>query len=214
MKLENKNIFLSCACTNPVDYTVFTGRQRLDHLLKTVDSCRQVSDSINVISEGSDLTSDQYEELSKVALVLTYTDEIVKLSIQNKQKGSIIVWIKALEQMEVPEDSNIFFLSGRYTLTSDFDENLFISDYTFKKHWYEKGRGGWYGTQLFKISGSKLKEFTQILYECIDRISNGTAQDLECAIYQSLIARNIQPHELELVNCQGLLGPTGHLEIH
>jgi hypothetical protein len=184
------------------------------HLRSTVESCKHIPDSINVISEGS-IVTDEIKDIFADTVFFTYEgDSTVEWATQSKQIGTPVLWIAALQNIKVADDANIFFLSGRYTLTEDFNETLFTDDYVFKKHWYAEGRGGWYGTQLYKISGSKREEFIFILQECINKLLDGSAQDIECAIYQSLSSRGIQPQELEILNCQGLLGPTGLLETH
>jgi hypothetical protein len=213
-KIEQKNIFISSSCIYPNVYSVFNAEERIKHLRNTVNSCKRIPNSINIISEGSNV-SDEVKNIFSDTLFLTYeTNETVKWAINSKQIGTCFLWISALESIKVPADSNIFFLSGRYELAKEFDENEFDSDYVFKKHWYAEGRGGWYGTQLYKISGKKVEDYYYILQECINRILQGTAQDIECAIYQSLSERNIKPKELAMVNCEGLLGPSGKIETH
>lgn len=214
MVISNKNIFISSSCIFPKDYTIFSPQDRCLHLRSTVESCKRISDSINVISEGS-MVSDEIKDIFTDCVFFTYEgDATIEWATQSKQLGTPVLWIAALQNIKVSDDSNIFFLSGRYELTSDFDASLFTGDYVFKKHWFAEGRGGWYGTQLFKISGSKREEFIHILQECLNKLLDGTAQDIECAIYQSLTQQNIQPQELDVLNCQGLLGPTGNLEKH
>jgi len=214
MVIDKKNVFISSSCIFPKDYTVFSPQDRCMHLRSTVESCKHIPDSINVISEGS-IVTDEIKDIFADTVFFTYEgDSTVEWATQSKQIGTPVLWIAALQNIKVADDANIFFLSGRYTLTEDFNETLFTDDYVFKKHWYAEGRGGWYGTQLYKISGSKREEFIFILQECINKLLDGSAQDIECAIYQSLSSRGIQPQELEILNCQGLLGPTGLLETH
>jgi len=213
-KLSNKNIFLSSSCIHPKDYTIFSPEERIQHLRKTVDSCKRIEDSINVISEGSSVSLN-VKEMFNDSLFLTYEDnETINQLIRHKQLGTVVLWYNALKSIEVADDANIFFLSGRYEITSAFDQKDFEGDYVFKKHWYMEGRGGWYGTQLYKISGRVKDEYCNILQECISKIWNGAAQDIECAIYQTLEKRNIKVKELEMVNCEGLLGPTGKRQLH
>jgi len=214
MVIENKNIFISSACSYPKDFTIFSASERIQHLRQTVDSCKRIDDSINIISEGSSLSKEE-KQIFKDSILFTYeNDKTIEWGTQSKQIGTPILWLAALQNIEVLPDANIFFLSGRYQLLPDFNVNIFSGDYAFKKHWYAEGRGGWYGTQLYKISGSKKTEYEHILQECVNRIMHRTAQDIECAIYQSLEERNIKPTELDAVHCTGLLGPNGKNEKH
>lgn len=214
MVIKQKNLFISSACSYPKDFTIFSGSERLQHLRETINSCKRIDDSINVISEGSHI-SDEEKSMFNDSIVFTYkNDKTIEWATQTKQLGTPMLWLAALQNIEVANDTNIFFLSGRYQLLPEFKTKDFTGDYSFKKHWYVEGRGGWYGTQLYKISGRVKIEYEYVLQECINRLLDGTAQDIECAIYQSLTTRGIIPTELESVHCVGLLGPNGKKEKH
>lgn len=207
--INHKNIFLSCSCTNPNNSSIYDGNIRLEQLLETIKSCDSVPDKINIISEGSALTQDQKDKLKDNCIVLTFED--IAEDVKNKQTGSLALWIKALERLNIKEDSNVFFLSGRYRLSQDFNINDFNDSYVFKKPWYSDSRGGWYGTQLFKISGSNIKEFYKVLQHAKRYINH---YDIECSLYRSFKDLGIQPTELEYVNCIGENAPTGHINMH
>ena len=215
VKIDNKNIFLSSACTYPKDYSAINGESRFFHLIGTIDSCKDVDDSVNLIAEASSINQMQKKalEMKKAVLFDWSSDEKIQDASNNKQSGTLSLWLKTLEAIEVPKDSNIFFLSGRYRLTPDFRLEDFEGDYVFKKHWYAEGRGGWFGTQLFKISASKKDEFIEVIRLALDKLGK-TAQDVECSIYQSIVEKGIAVTEIDQVGCEGILAPTGKNEKH
>ena len=215
MKIHQKNIFISTSCVIPKCEFTFSREDRLDHLLKTIDSCKDIDDHLNVISEGSNISKEEKAIISEKALLITYeNDNAVQELTQVKQLGAIILWIRALENLEIDDDANIFFLSGRYLLLDGFDLSLFDGDYVFKKPWFAEYRGGWYGLQLFKISGRKKNEFLSILNECLMLLINGQAPDVECAVYQSIQRKNVSPTEIEKVYCGGNVGINRNFEAH
>jgi hypothetical protein len=215
MKIPQKNIFISSSCIVPKCEFTFTREERLFQLLNTIESCNKISDRVNIISEGSLITQEEKKVLEKVSTVFTYeNDFLVEELTKIKQLGAVILWARALQRIEVDDDANIFFLSGRYFLTNDFDIDIFKGDYVFKKHWYSPERGGWYGTQLYKIAGKNKNGFLSILEDCMQRIGFGQAHDVECSLYQSLQSRGITPTEVENVFCAGFLGINRQLETH
>jgi hypothetical protein len=215
VKIHQKNIFLSSACTYPKDYSAIGGESRFFHLIGTIDSCKKVDDSINLIAEASSINEMQKKalEMKNAVLFDWSSDEKIRDASNNKQSGTLSLWLKTLETIEVSDDSNIFFLSGRYRLTSEFKLEDFEGDYVFKKHWYAEGRGGWFGTQLFKISSSKKDEFIEVIKLALEKLGK-TAQDVECSIYQAIAEKNIVVKEIDHVGCEGILAPTGKNEKH
>ena len=215
MKLHQKNIFISTSCVIPKCEFTFSREERLEHLIKTIDSCKDVPNHLNVISEGSSISIEEKQQISEKALLITYeNDNAVQELTKVKQLGAIVLWIRALENLEIDDDTNIFFLSGRYLLLDGFDLSLFEGDYVFKKPWFTEQRGGWYGLQLFKISGRKKDEFLSVLNESLLLLINGQAPDVECAVYKSIQNKNIFPTEIEKVYCGGNVGINRNFEIH
>jgi hypothetical protein len=215
VKIQQKNIFLSSACTNPKDYSSINEGTRFFHLLGTIDSCTNVEDCVNLIAEASSLNEIQKKAIQmKNAVLFDWSEDTqIEEASQNKQSGTISLWIKTLESIEVLEDSKIFFLSGRYKLTHDFKIEDFEGNYVFKKPWQSKERGGWYGTQLFMVKGSHKDEFVKVLKTAINKL-NRTAIDVECALYQTLTENAIPVVEIETVYCEGIQAPSGRLERH
>jgi hypothetical protein len=207
IEIKNKNVFISSACTNPLDMSVYDTAQRFQQLLETVESCNGIEDKINIITEGSKLSPEQYNKLSNIALII----ENQNLDVRNKQSGTLGLWINALNTLRIDEASNVFFLSGRYKLTKEFSLKDFKGSYVFKNHWYDNFRGGWYGTQLFKVSGAAIPTFQKILIHAQRYITN---YDIECSLYKSFKDLDIQPTEIEIVNCEGHNAPTGLLCFH
>lgn len=211
MKINNKNIFLSCSYTAAKNMSVFDKDKRIKQLLDTIESCSSVDDHINIISEGSILSKEDLDILEKHAVILQNPIDDINTR-GNKSYGSLVLWQKALEQLEIPADSNVYFLAGRYRLTSDFSTQDFQSgDYVFKNHWYEPYRGGWYGTQLFKVSGHKINVFLDVLKYAERYIHD---MDIECSLYRSFYDLRIMPTEIPMVNCVGELGLSGKENLH
>ena len=211
MKIKNKNIFLSCAYTNNSPLTIFDKNTRLNQLLKTIESCSNIEDHINIVSEGSLLSNEELETIRKYAIVLENPIDNAELNL-NKSHGSLLLWIKALEQIDIDPKSDVYFLSGRYQLTDKFSTTDFqCGDFVFKKHWYSEFRGGWYGTQLFKVSGNSIPLFKNILEYSKKYIQY---MDIECSLYRTFYDMRIMPSEIPMVNCIGWFGPNGNESIH
>ena len=97
MVISNKNIFISSSCIFPKDYTIFSPQDRCLHLRSTVESCKRISDSINVISEGS-MVSDEIKDIFTDCVFFTYEgDATIEWATQSKQLGTPVLWIAALQ---------------------------------------------------------------------------------------------------------------------
>jgi hypothetical protein len=213
MKLTNKNIFLSTSCINPNFFSYNNSDDRLQELLGTIKSCEKIEDSINIIFEGSQLSETQRRSLDGKCIIFDWNnDSIVQESVRDKQRGTINLMIKGYENIEVPEDSNLFFIAGRYRITDAFDLNNFSGDYVFKKRFKNDSRE-WLGVQLFKVSGKKIKEFLDILYLAKNYVYSGN--DVETSILMSLKNKGIDFVEIDMVHCEGFIsGNKNHLELH
>ena len=214
VKLNNKNIFISSSCIVAKDKTVYQDSTRFAQLLDTIKSCEGIEDHVNVIAEGSVLLNHMKETLKTCAILFELSDPEVDKYTVNKQLGTMTLYAEVLKHIEVEPDANLFFLSGRYVLLQGFDVENFKGDYVYKKHWWAPYRGGWYGTQLFKISGHKKDEFREALLNARTKFMQGQAQDFECGIFQALTEINANVVELDNVYCGGLLGNSGNFEIH
>jgi len=213
MKLTNKNIFLSTSCINPNFFCYNNSEDRLQELLGTIESCKKIENSINVIFEGSHLTEIQKKNLEGECIIFEWNDDSeIQEAVRDKQRGTINLMIKGYENIEVPEDSNIFFIAGRYRIANGFDLNNFNGDYVFKKRFKNDTRE-WLGVQLFKISGKKIKEFLDILYLAKNYVYSGN--DVETSILMSLKSKGIYFIEIDMVHCEGFIsGNKNHLELH
>lgn len=214
VKIENKNIFISSSCIFANDETVYEDSSRFLQLLETIKSCENIDDHINVIAEGSNLSSPMRDTIKNNAILFELAGPDVNKYVVNKQTGTMTLYAEVLDMIEVNPDANLFFLSGRYRLLEGFDVENFKGDYVYKKHWWVPGRGGWYGTQLFKISGHKKDEFKEALLNARNKFINSKAQDFECGIFQALTEIGADVVEVDSVFCGGLLGNSGKFEIH
>jgi len=214
VKVKNKNVFISSSCIIPKDSTIFGGEERFLHLLKTIQSCEPIEDHINIIAEGSNLPEHMKSVLNEKGILIELSSPDVDKYTVNKQLGTMTLYAEVLNHLDVEPDANLFFLSGRYVLLEGFNVENFKGDYVYKKHWIAPYRGGWYGTQLFKISGHKKDEFREALLKARTKFMQGLAQDFECGIYQALTEINANVVELDNVFCGGFLGNSGNFEIH
>jgi hypothetical protein len=214
VKIENKNVFISSSCIFANDETVYEDSIRFIQLLDTIKSCENVDDHINIIAEGSNLTKHMRDTLNNNAILFELSSPEVDKYVVHKQTGTMTLYAEALDKIEVNPDANLFFLSGRYRLLEGFNVENFKGDYVYKKHWWAPIRGGWYGTQLFKISGHKKEEFKIALLNARNLFITGKAQDFECGIYQALNEIGAEVVEVDAVFCGGLLGNSGNFEIH
>lgn len=213
MKLTNKNIFLSTSCINPNFFSYNNSDDRLQELLGTLESCGRIEDSINIIFEGSRLSENQRRSLDGKCIIFDWNDDmVVQESVRDKQRGTINLMIKGYENIQVPEDSNLFFIAGRYRITEDFNLTNFSGDYVFKKRFKNESRE-WLGVQLFKVSGKKITELLDILYLAKNYVYSGN--DVETSILLSLKDKEIKFEEIDMVHCEGFIsGNKNHLELH
>jgi len=215
IKLENKNIFISTSCVNPYSHAFNDAEDRLNELINfTISGCSKIEDSVNIVSEGSILTEEQEKRLEGKCILFQYKDDSeVRSAVGNKQNGAMILWIRSLQNIEVNEDANIFFISGRYRLTEGFDVNNFEGDYVFKKR-FRNSQSEWLGLQLFKIRGNNLNQMLDIFKESLHYIESRKL-DVEHSLLQSLQNNNIQFKEIDMVYCEGhISGNKSSMELH
>jgi hypothetical protein len=141
-------LVLSSICTNskPLDYhpvrSVFSAEDRLKQTLETIESIRKFTDHRIIHVEcgnhkqvGFDLSVIS----SRVDQFLDLSDNPYILSCVNSPHKSWAELIKIHTALQnTSDDGFIFKISGRYTLTEDFDQNSFyfgdISAKVFSDH--------------------------------------------------------------------------------
>lgn len=215
IKLDNKNIFISVSCINPYAHTYNNADDRLDELVNfTLSSCSNIEDSVHIVSEGSLLTKEQEKRLEGKCILFQYPDDMkVRDAVTNKQNGAMILWIRCLERIEVPEDSNVFFIPGRYRLVEGFNISNFDGDYVFKKR-FKNSQSEWIGVQLFKIKGSNLSEMLDLFRDSLNLIETRNL-DVEHSLLVSLKNHNIPFKEIDMVYCEGhISGNKVSMELH
>jgi hypothetical protein len=215
LKLESKNIFISVSCINPYTHTFNDAEDRLDELINfTLSSCSKIKDSVHIVSEGSILSQEQEKRLEGKCILFQYKDDLeVRRAVGNKQNGAMILWIKCLEKIEVRDDSNIFFIPGRYRLTEGFDVSNFEGDYVFKKR-FRNSQSEWLGLQLFKIKGCNLNAMLGLFRESLSLIESRKL-DVEHSLLISLNNNNVSFEELDMVYCEGhISGNKSAMELH
>jgi len=193
--------------------TLFSVEDRINQTIETaIDIRKKVPDVKLYLLEGGD-KSLSFDERSKFLEVyddvLDFTGhEVIKFSHQlgggtMKSSCETYMLMQSIKLLNVPEQSRIFKICGRYRLSDRFDLSKhhsatgkylfknkepgleFIAEYTKSKTSLYR-----YETRLFSFCGSifdtVVKDFEKIFYSLIDMYSNNLYNDVEHMTYMVL----------------------------
>lgn len=223
------NLFLISSCIQ-TNLGYYNPQERFNQTLETIDSIRNYcTNSIILIADNSSSPLDKklYEILSSrcdfVANVSGDTNAKNFNDAGLKSAGDAYLLMKMIEILLSHTDAmkmisstkRIFKISGRYTLTNNFDVNRFdhFGKYVVKKHdtWRDdKSIPGLYITRLLSLCPSLLK-YSQSLLDKIIRTVLHSRIDFEHALYHHLDKKYVQ--EIETLGLQGNVAPNGQLHI-
>jgi hypothetical protein len=202
--IQNENIFISCSCLVPKStYTPgWTKEARLKQLMElTIESCRKVPDSINIISEASILDEPTKNIISEKSILMTWdNDDIIQNVTNDKQLGPLYLWEYCLKRLIFKRKSNIFFITGRYELTENFNLENFSPDFVFKSL-----PPDCVGMQMFKVSSDRLEDLLKII-EVAKPITGIGKLEIEKSMLIALQSLNIDFSDVQLLGCKGNVG--------
>jgi hypothetical protein len=216
---RQKRCFIVIQCTNvsntPLCYTPVrsycSANERLEQVGETLKSIRQRDeDAAIILAEVSDLTSVQ-EDMVKT-LVSEQKCQYINLSmvpdIANQRdslfKGptELRVLVHLFAQKMIPECDLLFKISGRYTLTDDFDLSQFSKNAITA---YKFDNGG-VSTVLYSVPECLFDTFQNMLKECIKQTWNQFIS-IEEKLFQGCQSMQV----VSPIGVQGLVGCNGTL---
>lgn len=167
----------------PFTYTntrsIYSASQRLNQTLETIKSVKQhIPNYYIVLLDNSAFDDDQKKMLSEnVNLLINPTsNELLNYYTnisENKAFGEIAQTVYLMKYIENIPFDNFFKISGRYTITENFDYNKFDNHYNIFK--LNQSVLDYYYTSLYKISRigfNKYKKIIKYLFEDIQKNKN------------------------------------------
>lgn len=154
----------------PLSYTttrsVFSSEDRFDQTLKTIASLQVIPNRYVVLIEGSKINSAiesiLCESVDRFIEVYRNSSWRIKRRIKGYYKsiaeGTLL--IEGLKYFDITQYENIYKISGRYYLTSDFDINCWLGDDTI--FWSD---GYSYSTTFYKINRKDYQQYLNTLAE-------------------------------------------------
>lgn len=216
------NLFIVTSAINSFR-SVIPIETRFQQTLETLESIRnKVPDSIIALAESSpDPVSDtMLQELSKkVDYLLTNSNvpDIIQLGKQGLQSPaeaySLFVTLDIIENMNLPDVTRVFKLTGRGTLTDDFhleDHNL-PGKYLFKRRvdsWMSKDIQ-LVDTRIFSFCQSLIPETKEMMKAIINH-SLQTGRDLEHCVFELLDKEKLEERDVMGFKCQ--ISSTGFMQ--
>ena len=232
-----KSLFLLTSAIN-TKFGVYTADQRMEQMLDSIHSIRaRVPDARIMIFEmaGRPLTAEQLDTLtSQVDNILDFTgdDEVIGLydSTDNwdvvKNVTEVMCFRKGVKALVDTEQLNdvdrIFKMSGRYTLTDDFDIKFYEEYRTQPNIVVAQRRTSQFPYAVTQVDAQFMSRlwswprpltneimgvYDNILTFMYERLAAGGYCDIEHGLYQFLDHNKIQ--EKELVGITGNIGPNG-----
>ena len=161
--------------------SIYTPQQRLEQTIETIKSIRKyIPNSFIVLYDNSILNDDEFQEINNLSdcFINHRNDDIINNFTDNsihKLYGEIAQTYRILEYIRTYHTNmnvkNMFKITGRYILNETFDFNkLDNDDIVFKRNSDIEDRL-YYFTCFYKIGGSKLQLFYDVIKELFDDIS-------------------------------------------
>jgi glycosyltransferase involved in cell wall biosynthesis len=221
--LKKKNLVILTSvlnCSNePLSYynirSIFDINERYKHTLKSISSIKEKIPNVEILfCECSNL--EKYLEIEndikqKVDYYYNFYDlDNIRNSVNSKFKGlgeaSILLESIKIIKNEISENFfNIFKLSGRYYLNSNFDYNYFDNEYNQFTNWDNNNES--YCTLIYKIKNNYLIELENCLYKSLNELEKGNS--IEQCMYNNF--SNINLKVINKFNVSGFLATEGYL---
>jgi len=218
-------------------FGVFNTDQRLQQTLDTIQSIKNKdSDSHIIVMECSgEIPSDEHIDILDKAcdtlISLSRWEDVYELynSTDNwdivKNATEMLCFHKVLEiikENNIVQSGRIFKISGRYTLTDDFDLSLYSnpdfqnsiiikSPMDSQFEYSDTGVEKQYMSRLWSFPYSEIDDisdtFENMLEFMAERLENGGYVDIEHCLYKFLNQRKIL--QVDKIGITGRLGPNG-----
>lgn len=231
-KLNSNGLFIVSSAIH-TKHGVYNADERLDQLIQTCESIRERTTCDIVVVDGGEkfLTTKQQEKLQGVVShYYSYheaplTKELHKIEIQDVVKNVIEVFMYgsffSAEKERIKNYGRVFKMSGRYTLTNDFDYNFHIKQRNhvvirgpYTSQFTPEMTGGvrlQYMSRLWSFDASMIEYmieiYTHMLKNMIETINGGGYIDIEHSLFKYLDPKIIiNP---EKIGVTGKLAPNG-----
>jgi len=216
--ITNKNIVIITSVINcidkPLSYypkrSIFNINDRYKQTLKSIDSIKKNIKNVDILfCECSDLTDyNMMEEdiKNKVDYYYNfYNNENIRNNVESEFKGlgEASILLEALNKI-TNNYENIFKLSGRYYLNSDFNYEIFNNTYNIFTTWDNSDIS--YCTIFYKIHIEYIEYYQNILKNMFNDLKNDIS--IESCMYKYFI-ENVEI--INKVNVSGLLATEGYI---
>jgi len=234
----NKHAFLITSAVN-TKFGVFSSDQRLQQTLATVSSIRRaVPEAKIILVEMAAIALSEAQRLALAPTVDQIIDFTADHSVQElyhstnnwdivKNVNEVTCFARALRTLTASSEldgvQRIFKVSGRYTLTADFDisyynryenQNMIVLSRARPSHFGAQVTGGI--TQQFMsrlwswptaLNTEIIEAYDQFLLYMFQRLQAGGYADIEHTLYKFLDHDKIR--QLDRVGITGHIGPNG-----
>ena len=195
--------------------SIFDINERYKQTLKTLSSIRQKVHNVKILfCECSDLKNYQEEEnelKNKVDYYYNfYQNENIRTKVNSKYKGLgeahiLLESLKIIQNEIIDNYENIFKLSGRYYLNSNFNYDYFNNNYDQFTNWDSNIYS--YCTLIYKIKYNSLQEFENCLKISLNELESGNS--IEQCMYNNF--SNVNVKVIDKFNVSGFLATEGYL---
>ena len=224
--LKNKNLViitsvLNCN-NNPLSYynirSMFDINERYRQTLKSIHTIREKIPNVEILfAECSDLNDYIDIELDIKDKVDHYYNfyeiDNIKNKVISKYKGLGEAYI-LLESIKIIKDDivnnyydNVFKLSGRYYLNSNFNYNDFNNNNNQFTNWDNNKSS--YCTLIYKVKYTSLINLENCLYNSLEDLENGYS--IEHCIFNKFNELNNKINVIKKFNVSGFLATEGYL---
>ena len=221
--LKSKNLVIITSvincCNNPLSYynirSIFDINERYRQTLKTISTIREKIPNVEILfCECSDLSENKIIENELQDIVEYYYNfyniNTIKDKVISKYKGLGEAYI-LLESINIIQNIinkniyiNIFKISGRYYLNSNFNYENFNNEYNQFTHWDNNTSS--YCTLIYKINYKSLLDFEYSLYKSLDELEKGNS--IEQCMFKNF---NNNIKIINKFNVSGFLATEGYL---
>lgn len=232
--LNSNGLFIVSSAIH-TKHGVYNSQERLRQLIQTCESIRErTTCDIVVVDGGEKFLSDEEQIILKphVSHFYSYCEtplvkELQSIKIQDVVKNVIEVFMYGSfflsEKERIKHYGRVFKISGRYTLTDDFDYNFHITHRNkivirgpYTSQFKPEMTGGvtlQYMSRLWSFDGEMIdyicEVYRHMLKNMIDTVNQGGYIDIEHSLFKFLDSKIIvNPEKIGLI---GNLAPNGAL---
>jgi len=189
--------------------SIFTLEERFKQTMKTINSLKKYIPNLEILfCECSDIDiSIQNSIKEEVNYFYNFYDiDNIREKVNSKYKGigEAYILMEGINKMESRNYKNIFKISGRYYLNTNFNYNQFNNNYNIFTNWDDSNKS--LCTIFYKININYLDIFYNNLFNSLNKLQEGYS--IEIVIYNFFSKYIIINDKL---NISGFLSTEGYL---